>query len=457
MCTKAEFSIALNSKIQASNDKKQNELLGLLKRIVLKSNIKKSDKVICKEYNYSDSGYFKYNLSFCDIDKYKREALQNFDLQGILLRKGYKINIELNERISVDRSKYLSIVFSKYKNIYFDEKGTYLSSIEKNVSIIINEDLSIYTNQIKSKLLPLTFSTLSSILSSFKVDFIDNLFFDIIKIILNFTSKDNIFAKEIFNEYIKEQFYIPVKIVDIYKCHNKKELINLYFKNDSIPKCVNKFLLSKGYILMKCKKYVKNNEFQKLYILKDLEFTQWSWTVKESVIEFFTLYYEKALELKEYDEYYEDKLYIIKDYVRMKLQSSDKILNLKIKSYKRICEEHDNISIKLRQKETKIIKIPKNSKFKNLKLGNEFEEIKTKKRIVEESVKQDNCVWMYADYINKDKCRIFSTMFEDKRYTLEIRKRRNKFVLVQIEGKYHSKAPNQLITNIKNILKNIVC
>ena len=208
---------------------------------------------------------------------------------------------------------------------------------------------------------------------------------------------------------------------------------------------------------MKCKKYVKNNEFQKLYILKDLEFTQWSWTVKESVIEFFTLYYEKALELKEYDEYYEDKLYIIKDYVRMKLQSSDKILNLKIKSYKRICEEHDNISIKLRQKETKIIKIPKNSKFKNLKLGNEFEEIKTKKRIVEESVKQDNCVWMYADYINKDKCRIFSTMFEDKRYTLEIRKRRNKFVLVQIEGKYHSKAPNQLITNIKNKLKNIVC
>lgn len=209
---------------------------------------------------------------------------------------------------------------------------------------------------------------------------------------------------------------------------------------------------------MKCRKYVKDTEFQKLYIIKDLDFTQISVTVKESVIDFFTTYYEHTLGLKSNEIHYEDDGYgdqLIRDYIRMTLMSDNKILNLKIKSYRRLCEEHNKVSIKLRQKETKTIKIPKDSKFKNLKLPKEFEEIKTKKRIVEESIKQNNCVWSYAEDINKDICRIYSTIYEGKRYTLEIRKRRNKFVLAQLYGVCNSYAPEELELKIISMLKNI--
>ena len=67
-------------------------------------------------------------------------------------------------------------------------------------------------------------------------------------------------------------------------------------------------------------------------------------------------------------------------------------------------EEHDKLSNRLREQKTPVIKIPKDSRFKKLKLPKEFEEIKTKKRIIEESRIQHHCVWSYADKINHDEC-----------------------------------------------------
>lgn len=46
-------------------------------------------------------------------------------------------------------------------------------------------------------------------------------------------------------------------------------------------------------------------------------------------------------------------------------------------------------------------------------------------------------------------------MYKGKRYTLEIRKRKNKFILVQLRGVCNSSAPIELHEKIKNILKEI--
>lgn len=384
------------------------------------------------------------------------DILKKLDINGNLFKKGYKIMFQTDTR--EDMSRYIAMTFYKYEKLYFNSNNIYTSELKKISTIILNEDFSLFTNEIKGKMLPLTFSALSKILKSFEIRFIENIFLSSIKIMLDFISKDKVFSKEIFNEYLEDRFYIPIKINDVNNCYNKRSLIQLYFKREDIPKAINKFSLLKGYLLMKCRKYVKDTEFQKLYIIKDLDFTQISVTVKESVIDFFTTYYEHTLGLKSNEIHYEDDGYgdqLIRDYVRMTLMSDNKILNLKIKSYRRLCEEHNKVSIKLRQKETKTIKIPKDSKFKNLKLPKEFEEIKTKKRIVEESIKQNNCVWSYAEDINKDICRIYSTMYEGKRYTLEIRKRRNKFVLAQLYGVCNSYAPEGLELKIESMLKNI--
>ena len=398
----------------------------------------------------------KYTLSFFELEKDKMESLKKLDINGNLFKKGYKIIFKID--IREDMSRYIAMTFYKYEKLYFNSNNIYTSELKKISTIILNEDFSLFTNEIKGKMLPLTFSALSKILKSFEISFIENIFLSSIKIMLNFISKDKVFSKEIFNEYLDNRFYIPIRINDVNSCYNKRNLIQLYFKREDVPKAINKFSLLKGYLLMKCRKYVKDTEFQKLYIIKDLDFTQLSVTVKESVIDFFTTYYEHTLGLKSNEIHYEDDGYgdqLIRDYVRMTLMSDNRILNLKIKSYRRLCEEHNKVSIKLRQKETKNIKIPKESKFKNLKLPKEFEEIKTKKRIVEESIKQNNCVWSYADDINKDKCRIYSTMYEGKRYTLEIRKRRNKFVLEQLYGVCNSYAPEELELKIESMLRNI--
>lgn len=83
-------------------------------------------------------------------------------------------------------------------------------------------------------------------------------------------------------------------------------------------------------------------------------------------------------------------------------------------------------------KQTPVVKITKETKFKLLRkiLPPEFEWIKTRKRLIEETVMQHHCVWSYADKINKDKCQIYSYVDEDgKRYTLEfVIKRKNMFV-----------------------------
>ncbi|WP_338631640.1 PcfJ domain-containing protein [Clostridium baratii] len=412
-----------------------------------------------EEFEYSiGRTNLKYTLSFFELEKDKMDILKKLDINGYLFMKAYKIMFQIDTRAE-DKSRYIVMTFYKYEKVYFNSNNIYASELKKISTIILNEDFSLFTNEIKGNMLPLTFSTLSKILKSFEIRFIENIFLSSIKIMLDFISKDKVFSKEIFDEYLENRFYIPIRINDVSSCYNKRNLIQLYFKRENIPKAINKFSLLKGYLLMKCRKYVKDTEFQKLYIIKDLDFTQLSVTVKESVIDFFTTYYEHTLGLKEIDEMsYDDDGYgdqLIRDYIRMTLMSDNRILNLKIKSYRRLCEEHNKISIKLRQKETKTIKIPKESKFKNLKLPKEFEEIKTKKRIVEESIKQNNCVWSYADDINKDKCRIYSTMYEGKRYTLEIRKRRNKFVLAQLYGVCNSYAPEELELKIKSMLKNI--
>lgn len=96
--------------------------------------------------------------------------------------------------------------------------------------------------------------------------------------------------------------------------------------------------------------------------------------------------------------------------------------------------------------------MPKNSKFKNVNLPENFEHIKTKKRLILESQIQRHCVATYTYLINEDKCSIYSTIYKDKRYTIEIRKSRNKYYIAHIKGMFNSDAPTELIELINSKL-----
>ena len=149
----------------------------------------------------------------------------------------------------------------------------------------------------------------------------------------------------------------------------------------------------------------------------------------------------------------EDELDIVEDFIRMTFDyAKPKIFNLDIKSYRRLVEEHDKLSNRLREKKTPVIKILKDSRFKKLKLPKDFEEIKTKNRIVEESRIQHHCVWSYADKINRDQCRIYSIVREGERYTLEVVRRKGKFVLNQLLGKFNQLPPKNLESEVCQLL-----
>lgn len=140
----------------------------------------------------------------------------------------------------------------------------------------------------------------------------------------------------------------------------------------------------------------------------------------------------------------------------MCLDCKEKI-NISFKSIKKVKEAHDELSEKNYMKRTPGVKITKESKFKLLRkiLPPEFEWIKTRKRLIEETVMQHHCVWSYADKINKDRCQIYSYVDEDgKRYTLEFVIRKGKYVCVQMRGLANSEPPESFRTLVKEILKN---
>ena len=68
------------------------------------------------------------------------------------------------------------------------------------------------------------------------------------------------------------------------------------------------------------------------------------------------------------------------------------------------------------------VKIIKRTKFKKLinAMPEEYELIKTGKRIVQEAAMQHNCVESYAESVSSDRCMIYSVMFQNERHTIEI-------------------------------------
>lgn len=153
----------------------------------------------------------------------------------------------------------------------------------------------------------------------------------------------------------------------------------------------------------------------------------------------------------------------IRDYVSTSLQLGKKI-NTKIKSLKRLMEEHDRISMLVVDSTVPKIKVSK--KYPDIESAEEFviEKIMDKKRLCLESRIQKHCVKTYASVINSGKSCIYSFLdtSSDMRYTLEIKaipltNRKQLFVLNQIRGKFNSEPSECVMERVEKVLlaKNV--
>lgn len=106
----------------------------------------------------------------------------------------------------------------------------------------------------------------------------------------------------------------------------------------------------------------------------------------------------------------------------------------------------------------KPFKIKKDTVFKKLikHMPKEYELIKTSKRLSEEGKQQHNCVAGYADRIKKDECMIYSTVYEGKRYTIEINVTKDRrYRLAQCRSTCNQSSRNDLPGRIKALLDDI--
>lgn len=317
---------------------------------------------------------------------------------------------------------------------------------KKKLKIIMFDSSAIYYKcKYNERLVPLSLKTLLIHKHNpYLYDFIQNYF--------SYLSKKHPIFRDIL-KYIQidKQCFLPLKINDIVQYHSLKEMFQANYKlANNINYGWNKRSINLSYMIIKAWNIVNIADRNKLLQITDWNFDdKYGLSVRYNIKTFLSNYIISNIKC-------ENDIDIVEDYIEMCLDRKEKI-NISFKSIKKVKEAHDELSEKNYMKRTPGVKITKESKFKLLRkiLPPEFEWIKTRKRLIEETVMQHHCVWSYADKINKDRCQIYSYVDEDgKRYTLEFVIRKGKYVCVQMRGLANSEPPESFRTLVKEILKN---
>jgi len=245
---------------------------------------------------------------------------------------------------------------------------------------------------------------------------------------------------------------VPIAFSLLKEAKNKKHLLEIKVK-DKVPASLNKYPLSLSYTFLKAIKHLKDKEDtpKLMEFMKDI-FNKNSFKnilarnkETEKIKNFFKKYFCFILKVDSYKER------IIEDYINLCFLEKRKF-NLKIKSYKRIENEHNKLAMKNGLRGQKL-EIKKDNPFLKLKLPDEFEMIKETERLYKEGILNRNCVFSYLDYINLGKCMIYSTIYEEERHTIEIGIEDSKFILKQIRTYANSEANSKLVKEINKILE----
>ena len=215
----------------------------------------------------------------------------------------------------------------------------------------------------------------------------------------------------------------------------------------NVPKSVNKECINIAVHKALACRYVENNYQQKIYQMK----------IDDSVSirsqnDILKLYYTEKLNDVDLFE-----IGIIEDYIEMAIYLRAK-MNMRVKSFSKIKDEHNQIINpymlkKTKQAKTAKMKIPEKSVFRKLKLSDNFEIIKTGKRLYEEGILMHHCVYSYLTKVNKGKCVIAHLIYKDIPYTLEIAYKNKKCICKQIYGKWDKPAPKEVWNYVNEELK----
>jgi hypothetical protein len=152
--------------------------------------------------------------------------------------------------------------------------------------------------------------------------------------------------------------------------------------------------------------------------------------------------------------------HIAKDYIRMSEQEGLKI-NLNISSARTIKDRHDEISRAIVERSRDKSKLRVAKAYPRIKEapGMEIELIRSAERLNLESTILHHCVHSYKRSVNNGSCAIYSLLFDEERYTLEVRAKKieqpesdgeepvehkYEYTAAQLRGKYNCNPPLEM-------------
>lgn len=152
----------------------------------------------------------------------------------------------------------------------------------------------------------------------------------------------------------------------------------------------------------------------------------------------------------------EETIQLIEDYTRLTYITKE-LINLNIKSLKRMQKEHDSLVSILNIKQ-----IPKSKKLKidtsflDLKLPNNFKLLKNEKELYLQGLEHKNCVYTRKHRINQGLSAIYNLNLKEIDYTLELTKnRKNQFSIYELKERFNQTPPKEVSLYVKNILKEL--
>lgn len=386
------------------------------------------------------------------IRKLRRSTRKNMPfIQNIETALDNKLDDIASIKIKKENSYYMNCI--RYNKIEF-KFSNYIQWKNNDVSldkpkiykILIYGDKFYYVTK-KNKIIPLTIQ----IASYYPV------IEEIMKRYLIFLSKKNgnLFLRELC-EIKWQDLLVPLTINEIEEYYNWNHLFKKKYKAaNEIQYNFNKHNPTFDYLLLKAYKMVDDTSKNYLQQMTEDDF---GYLENKEVIntpeKLIISYYTKKLNINIYSN---DYIYL-KDYVYIKrrLKGNNKQISLMYKSKRRIIEEHNKANLSLKTQDIILKKVKKDSQFNNLReiLPEEFEWIKTGKRLAWESTEMKHCVASYDRKIKEDRCAIYSFVFKEdgNRYTIEFLKKNNKYYVSQVFGRfdYYNKKAWDYVNDVLN-------
>lgn len=351
----------------------------------------------------------------------------------------YKVSLKAS-------SSGVCITFETFTTYKLCFKKIQLEDLDSHVEILFTYDKKCFIkNTYLKRWTPISLQQMSQLYAYSFFKSIFNTYIDLF-------SEDYTVWKDIKSLLNKGSGMPPLNANDVLFKSKKEMMLSLYKKADVIN--WNKKDLYTGYLTMKALPHIRESDKNILidYVNRhDMMFTQGKLNNKVNEL-ISKVIKSRICKNHNLDDEFDIK---ITDYINMSIKFHRKV-SLSFNSPNSLKEAHDELVIISRDKHVPKVTIPKNTKFNHLRkmLPDDFEWIKSKRRLITEGVKMNHCVATYADEINRDHCAIYSIVYGEHRYTIEFCNiGQNKYNIVQIQGKNDSGCPQEVRDYVKSFIE----